>query len=101
MLLAPGRLSADARAQTRAWGERRWHAARRGGLVMLATGMMALGGGLAIGAIDRLPRRDALQAGLFVGGAGLFVGGLPLLVIGEQRTRALLAAGPAGVAVTF
>lgn len=101
MLLAPGRLSADVRVRRVATAERRWHVARRGGLVMMVAGMMALGGGLGIGAIEDLRRRDALQAGLFIGGTALFVGGLPLMVIGEQRTRALLAAGPTGVAIKF
>lgn len=101
MLLAPGRLRADLEVREVEGARRRWNLAARGGLVMMATGMMVLGGGLAIGAADQLPRRDTLQAWLFVSGTALFVGGFPLLVIGEQRTRATLAAGPSGVAVGF
>jgi hypothetical protein len=64
---------------------------------------MALGGGIAAGAVD-IQRQGALQGGLLVAGTALFVGGFPLLIIADQRTRAeaaVVAVGPGGARLSF
>ncbi|MBK7830433.1 hypothetical protein [Nannocystis sp.] len=101
-LLRPGELLAATRDRRppRPSG-RQWQAAKRGGVVMMAVGLMVLGGGIAVGAAERLPRRDLLQGGLLVSGTALFVGAFPLIIVADQRVRATLAIGAGGAALRF
>lgn len=101
-LIGPGELLAATRDRRppRPSG-RQWQAAKRGGVVMMAVGLMVLGGGIAVGAAERLPRRDLLQGGLLVSGTALFVGAFPLIIVADQRVRAMLAVGAGGAALCF
>lgn len=99
-LLAPDRLAADTRGP-RTTTARRWQSASQVGVALMAVGLMTLGGGIATGALERLPHQNAVQAGLLVGGTALFVGGFPLLIVGDQRARAALALGPGGATLRF
>ncbi len=102
MLLEPGELLAATRDRRRLRAPtRRWQAAKRAGVGMMAAGLMLLGGGIAVGAVERLPRQGLLQGSLLVGGMGLFVGGFPLIIVADQRVRATLALAPGGVALRF
>jgi hypothetical protein len=69
---------------------------------MMTLGLMALGGGIAAGAVD-IEHQGALQGGLLVAGTAMFVGGFPLLIIADQRAReaAVLAVGPGGARLRF
>ena len=104
LLLRPGQLSAETRERRPPPPSGpRWRHAKRGGVAMMTLGLMALGGGIAAGAID-IPRQGALQGGLLVAGTALFVGGFPLLILADQRTRAetaVLAVGPGGARLSF
>ena len=102
LLLAPGRLAAATRERRPPVApQRRWQATKRAGFALMSIGLMTLGGGIAAGALERAPGREALQASLLVGGTGLFVAGFPLLIVGDQRARAALAVGPGGARLAF
>lgn len=102
MLLGPGELTQATRdRRPRRSATRRWQGAKRAGVGVMAMGLMMLGGGIAVGAAERLPRRDLVQGGLLVGGTALFLGGFPLLIVADQRVRAALAVAPGGVALRF
>ena len=102
MLLRPGELAAATwdRRPPRST-TRRWQGAKRAGVAVMAMGLMALGGGIAVGAAERVPRRDLLQGGLLVAGTAMFVGGFPLIIVADQRVRATLALGAGGAALRF
>lgn len=99
--LAPGQLIAETRVPRPIGGERSWVAAKRAGVALMGIGLMTLGGGIAAGALERAPAREALQAGLLVGGVSLFVAGFPLVVVADQKVRAAVALGPGGVRLAF
>jgi hypothetical protein len=102
LVLPPGRLAAaTSEPHTPVAPQRRWQATKRAGVALMAIGLMTLGGGIAAGALERLPRRDLLQASLLVGGTTMFVAGFPLLIIGDQEVRAALAVGPGGARLAF
>lgn len=101
-LVQPGELTAATNDHRRPRGSaQRWQAAKRAGVGVMAVGLMLLGGGIAVGAAERVPHRDLLQGGLLVGGTAMFLGGFPLIIVADQKVRATVAFGAGGAALRF